>query len=397
MRARHSSSRRQTGDISTAARALDVLGTVYMFPDPAGARPGLEQARELALESGDDWCFVDATQILASTLVMQADLGCGRRVGGGIRDPRAQADMPSSRPGTGGGSAPCGSWRAATMRRSSCSRARSSVADAVGEPVSSGASHASRTLTRCDRGEAQEVLAELGPVMERSIAAGAGLAIPWLRTGDASPRGPRSASWSRRARRCRSTSASGASGGPYGTVIALTLLGRIELSLGEFERRGRACPQRRSRSPTARSAIRSTAPRRARSWRPWRSPAATRPRPSASPTKRSPTAVQRGYRPLIAPALDVLAVVAASLESFEEAARIVGAAQRALEELGHVRWEREQATADALRRASASHARRATSTTRRSRQGTSSAPTRRSAGCGARGARASAHRAAGSR
>jgi DNA-binding CsgD family transcriptional regulator len=60
------------------------------------------------------------------------------------------------------------------------------------------------------------------------------------------------------------------------------------------------------------------------------------------------TAVERGYRPLVAPVLDVLAVTAASLESFEESARIAGAAQRAFDQLGHVRWEREQATVDAL-------------------------------------------------
>ena len=57
----------------TAGRALDVIGTVQMFADPAGARQGLERARELARATGDDWCLVDATQILASTLIMQAN------------------------------------------------------------------------------------------------------------------------------------------------------------------------------------------------------------------------------------------------------------------------------------------------------------------------------------
>ena len=63
----------QLKDDSTAARALDVLGTLQMFADPVGARPAIEHARALARRSGDEWCLVDATQILASTMVMQGD------------------------------------------------------------------------------------------------------------------------------------------------------------------------------------------------------------------------------------------------------------------------------------------------------------------------------------
>ena len=48
------------------------------------------------------------------------------------------------------------------------------------------------------------------------------------------------------------------------------------------------------------------------------------------------------------PALDVLAAVASALESFEEAARILGASDRAREDLGRVRWAYEQETIDEL-------------------------------------------------
>ena len=64
---------RSLQETSTAARALDVLGTIQMYPDPAGVREGLEQSRELARSSGDEWCFVDATQILGFALTMQGD------------------------------------------------------------------------------------------------------------------------------------------------------------------------------------------------------------------------------------------------------------------------------------------------------------------------------------
>ena len=45
----------------------------------------------------------------------------------------------------------------------------------------------------------------------------------------------------------------------------------------------------------------------------------------------------------------MLAAVAAAFESFEEAARILGAAEHAREEIGHVRWMREQEAIDGLR------------------------------------------------
>jgi hypothetical protein len=53
--------------------------------------------------------------------------------------------------------------------------------------------------------------------------------------------------------------------------------------------------------------------------------------------------------PYVYPALDVLAAVAAALESFEEAARILGAADRVREELGRVRWAGEQEAVEALK------------------------------------------------
>ncbi len=335
----------ETGDKSTAARALDVLGTVYMFPDPAGARPGLEQARTLALESGDEWCFVDATQILASTLVMQADLEAA-----GVWE-EAFAVLERNR------YAECEAWHWWGLGAVRQLEGRDEEAlelfaraieraDAVGEPVSSGATHASRTLTRCDRGEAQEVLTELGPVMERSIAAGAGLAIPWLELAMFAARAAAGELEQTRISLSGYIS-SEASGGPYGTVIALALLSRVELSLGEFDAAGQH----------ALAAIEIAGGKLSN---PFYGAAACTLLAAVAVAGGEPaeaerlahealaTAVQRGYRPLIAPALDVLAGVAASLESCEESARITGAAQRAFDEVGHVRWKREQATADAV-------------------------------------------------
>jgi DNA-binding CsgD family transcriptional regulator len=182
--------------------------------------------------------------------------------------------------------------------------------------------------------------------MERSIAAGAGLAIPWLELATFTARAAAG-----ELEQTRTSLAEyvreGTSGGPYGTVIALTLLGRIELALGAFDGAGEH----------ARAAIEIADgqldnPFYGAAARTQLAAVLLAGGESAEAERLShealATAVQRGYRPLIAPVLDLLAVVAASLESFDESARILGAAQRARDELGHVPWEPEQAGADAL-------------------------------------------------
>jgi DNA-binding CsgD family transcriptional regulator len=60
-------------------------------------------------------------------------------------------------------------------------------------------------------------------------------------------------------------------------------------------------------------------------------------------------ALPGGVRPMIAEALAALAVVAGGLESYEEAARLLGASDRALADLdGRIRWKHEQAAMDEL-------------------------------------------------
>jgi DNA-binding CsgD family transcriptional regulator len=60
-------------------------------------------------------------------------------------------------------------------------------------------------------------------------------------------------------------------------------------------------------------------------------------------------ALPRGFRPLLADALAALAVVAAGVGSREEAARLLGASDRAMEDLdGRTRWKDDQAQLDEL-------------------------------------------------
>src|SRR5215217_4233305 len=62
------------GEDATAARALSVLTHVSeVYVDPAAACLGFERARELARAAGDDWAFVEATQLLAAAYFFQSD------------------------------------------------------------------------------------------------------------------------------------------------------------------------------------------------------------------------------------------------------------------------------------------------------------------------------------
>jgi predicted ATPase len=153
---------RSLEDASTAARALDVLGTLQMFSDPIGARGGLEQSRELARASGDDWCFVEATQILGTTLLMQAV-------------PQAESVFEEALEiieRTGYAEFAAWHWWGISVARQNQGRDDQalamlergiSIADAVGEPVSSGVAHAYRGILRADHGLGEAAMADLAP------------------------------------------------------------------------------------------------------------------------------------------------------------------------------------------------------------------------------------------
>lgn len=63
----------EIGDDPTTARVLWLLGIVMQWPDPIGCRPGLERARDLAASSGDDFALMHATQALGMSYSMQDD------------------------------------------------------------------------------------------------------------------------------------------------------------------------------------------------------------------------------------------------------------------------------------------------------------------------------------
>jgi predicted ATPase/class 3 adenylate cyclase/DNA-binding CsgD family transcriptional regulator len=336
----------ELAETSTAARALDVLGTMQIWPDPVGARAGLERSRELALASADEWCFVDATQILGYGLIMQADPGAVEVL--------EEALEIIER--TGYAEFAAWHWAGVGMVRQMHGHdgealelfARAvEVADGVGEPVSAGVARAYSGLVQAERGEADAAVSMLAPALQRAVADGAGLAIPSLQSvlmyaraaaGDAAAARESMVDFLQ----------NGADGGLYAMALGLTMLARMDLQLGRAQDAAESAARAReiAQGPLAN-------PHLAAGGAGLLAAAALS---AGEPTEAESLAhealaqaVEHDFRALLAPVLDVLAGAAAMLESFEESARVLAAGQRVREELGHLRWPGEQAQIDGLR------------------------------------------------
>jgi predicted ATPase/class 3 adenylate cyclase/DNA-binding CsgD family transcriptional regulator len=336
---------RRLGETSTAARALDVLGTMQMFPDPIGSREGIEQARALARASGDDWCFVDASQILAVTLLLQDD-------------PQAETVFDEAFEivqQTGYAEFAAWHWWGIGRLRQIQGRDAEAlelferavaVADAVGEPVSSGFGHAFHGGVLTDRGEGEAALAELVPAMERSIATAAGLAIPQLLVAIGVAQAGTGMLEDARATLQKYVD-QGADGGIYGMAYGLWMLARVELLLGRDDQAeehvGGALEIADGplQGPLLRAAARQTLAEVMLS-----RDRATEAEGLAHEGLQA--ALERNLAPYVPSLLDTLARAAAALDSHEEAARILGAAGRAFQDLGHARWPYEHARMQAL-------------------------------------------------
>jgi predicted ATPase/class 3 adenylate cyclase/DNA-binding CsgD family transcriptional regulator len=170
----------ELGETAIAARALDVLASLQMFPDPAGARGVARRARDLAKAAGDDWCLCDASQILA-----YSHLICGETGETTATLDSVLAVIERT------GSAEFAAWHwlghaialgdtAQTARCRALAERALACADEVGEPVSGD--FAVTMLAHLDirQGRAAEALSELERRIERSVAAGAGLALATL-------------------------------------------------------------------------------------------------------------------------------------------------------------------------------------------------------------------------
>ena len=335
------------GELSTAARAYQVVGAMQCFADPASAVPTLERGAELAREAGDDWAlgvnlvdlglaFVSQAREAEAMAALEAAYLLAARMEfrevlcyywwGTSFFARATGDRTRFREGT--------------------ERCREMAAE-LGEPVCWGLATAELARDDAEHGRAENALKDLSECIERLVSAGAGLALPGAIHSLAN-----------------SQAALGMLEEANSTLTALaTQVGEQVAGLTQRMYPDWVGILRLAGDLEKADALASKALDVATlTGSDWSMAAAKLAQGCVAGDRGEYTAAEalvhqaiavaepRGLRPLLADALAGLAVVAAGLESAEEGLRLLGASDRAMDDLdGRTRWKPEQARLDELR------------------------------------------------
>ncbi len=332
---------RELGDRLNEARVLNTLGLLETGLDPRGTLPTFERSCELARAVGDDWCLSEATQNVGWALLMageghaaraklEASFEIARRHG--LRELVAWHWFM-----LGHAAYPTGDREGA---RASWERCLEGASD-----LQEGWATWSLGLLDVDAGRPAEALERLEACRGRMVSAGVGHGLPFLDGGIAlaqaalgrldEARGGLVAAAREHASRFVWAQAM--------TLVHLAQVERLrggdaaaqsaaEQALAVAEHLGHRGLVARARHQLARvAAVRGD----------WA---------AAEQLAHEALADQaeRGDHIDVPDSLDVLAQVAAGLESHEEAARLLGAAGRARAELGLARWQTEEERAEAL-------------------------------------------------
>jgi predicted ATPase/DNA-binding CsgD family transcriptional regulator len=170
----------QVGDLGTAARARCALGDSLLFRSPSAARTELARAAELAGTAGDDWPLVQARQVIALSYMLQDDHA---------RTARANDDVAALAERLGSPYQVARrwffiAWMAVTdgrlrEARDSVGRMRAAVEE-VGEPVIEAWADTCEALVDVWEGAHQAALGRLDGQLERALTLGAGMVVPML-------------------------------------------------------------------------------------------------------------------------------------------------------------------------------------------------------------------------
>ena len=331
----------ELGDRQNEARVLNTLGLLETGPDPRGSVSTLERSRELAEAVGDDWCLSEATQNVGWALLLAGEHDAARA--------KLDASFEVARRHglhelvawhwwmLGLTVYPTGDRDTARAWWERCLDGASDVQD--------GVASWSLGLLDVDAGRPAEALERLEACRGRMVSAGAGLALPFLDGGIALAH---AALGRLDEARDGLIAAAEEHASRFVWVQAMTLVdlahverlrgdhaaaqASAEQALAVAERIGHRGLVARARHQLARvAAVRGD----------WA---------AAEHLAHDALADQaeRGDHLDVPDSLDLLAEVAAGLESHQEAARLLGAADRAHAELGLARWQTAQGRADAL-------------------------------------------------
>ena len=327
------------GGLCAQGRAYDVLGLMASFHDPTGGRVLLELSVELAIQAGDDWCRINAAQCLAFTWTFQDEFDAARPV---LDDAYAIAIRLGYRRGFAWHWM-CLGWEALFQGRldEACESLARSVAasDEVGDPVPNGFASGLMVYAQLACGGIELAYSLACGTLGRVLESGAGLALGLtyqmlgrteIALGDLSAaRGhlETAADLERR------------SGSFYSLSWHLAVLGTLERLEGNLDAAQRCAAEALEAAQQVGSG--------------WMQANAERVLGRLALAAGEATEAERyihdalgrlvakGFALDIPECLDVLAAIAATQESFEVSARLLGAAAAGREWLGIVRFPPE--------------------------------------------------------
>ncbi|HEX8645828.1 MAG TPA: LuxR C-terminal-related transcriptional regulator [Thermoleophilaceae bacterium] len=323
-----------TGDGTTEARALGVLGMIRHNFDPLGARPLEVRSREQARKGGDDWCHVAATHALAWSYLVTDDYREADRL--------FEAALPAAEAlGYHEGLA----WIYAGMsyrqmiaadagRLADLGGRAIAAARAVGEPVTEGVAHWQMARLEIARGRTAEALARIEASRERLVASGAGMALPQTYVQLAAIR----ATLGETDRALATLRRVVDSGVDYGWNLAWAILQYADVLRTSGDEAGAEAE--------AHSALRVARRVQSAMAGAWSKEILGRLATGRGQLTEAEnhlqaalaTRAERGLRLWLPQSLEALAEVAAARRSHDEAVRLLGAAARARSELTLVRW-----------------------------------------------------------
>jgi DNA-binding CsgD family transcriptional regulator len=324
----------ELGDESMLARGLMAVGVIQIFPDPVGGRATSERARELARASGDDWTLALAILNIAWTHLLRLELDDADRaldealpLTEKLGYPEMQAWYFLSkafRP-----------WMAADAEQLvTLTEGALTAARAAGEPSTEALAQCLRAQLELAQGNPQAAVERLQPTRARMVAAGAGLALGYTEFFLAPAQGAVGAIAEARAALEQLIAGGMDLGYQLGSAtVNLADILRIagEPSLAEARAAEALEVGERIGSPLVITPAKEILGRVAAGRAEWG---------RAETLLHEALATRTRHEMLLylPQTLDALAEVAAGLESYEEAARTLGAAQRARAELGLQRW-----------------------------------------------------------
>ncbi|HEX8064899.1 MAG TPA: LuxR C-terminal-related transcriptional regulator [Thermoleophilaceae bacterium] len=332
-------------DPSTASRALYVLGDLARSGEsgPSGGLPPLAQARELALHSGDEWCFATASVCVAWSHLFMDEYVEARRL-------FDEALPYVERVGDGevlawywSGRSHLHSVLGANDRALEAADRALAAARAVGEPVSEGMTQSSAALIEIATGRAEDAVARLESTRERLVATGGSMMLGRIDRVLARAQahlGDLDGARERLERMVATRTAAKA--------VAMAQLADVLRAAGAAdgaeEWAGRALElANRLRSPMVAAWASEILGRLATDRSAWG-------RAAALLDDAMSTRARLGLEPYLPKSFDALAELEARLGGHEEAALLLGAAEGARSRLGSVRWGPDEPRLEALDR-----------------------------------------------